>query len=152
MGGNTGCVRGPSLPYTDLSYKRCRALGVRGDIYAYLRHAMSSRGAGEEKGSSRRGCKLDIRCDLTCAAVGRVAWQYLKTHLSLKHSQKQLATGANSWFADHRKQLAATNVASSAEMTLSKGMCHLQQLYEVHRGSEQEEGCCWTYAQSSVQC
>lgn len=93
---------------------------------------------------------MDICCDLTSAAVGKVAWQYLKTHLpSLKYSQKQLATGASSWVADHRKQLAATNLASSAQMTLSKGTCHLHQLWEVHSGGEQEEGC-WRYARSPV--
>lgn len=98
---------------------------------------MSPRGDGEERGSAGRSCRLDIRCDLICAAVGKVAWQYLKTHLpSLKHSQKQLAAGSSSWVADHRKQLAATNLASSAQMTLSKGTCHLHQLWEVHSGGE----------------
>jgi len=103
------------------------------------------------RGSSGRSCGLGICCDLTCAAVGRVAWRYLKTRLpSLKHSQKRLATGASSWVADHRKQLAATNLASPAQMTLSKGTCHLHQLWEVHSGGEQEEGWCWRYAQSFV--
>lgn len=102
------------------------------------------------EGPERRGGALGeaagwgIRCDLTSAAVGKVAWQCLKTHLpSLKHSQKQLATGASSWVADHRKQLAATNLASSAQMTLSEGTCHLHQLWEVHSGVEQEEEWCW---------
>lgn len=75
-----------------------------------------------ERGSSGRSCSLDICCDLTCSAVGRVAWQYLRTYLlSLKHSQKQLATGASSWGADHRKQLATTNSSSFAQMTPQQG-------------------------------
>lgn len=70
--------------------------------------------------------------------------------LSLKHSQKELATRANSWVVDHRKQLATTNLASSAQMTLRKGTCHLPWLWAVHTGGEQEEGGCWRCAQGPV--
>lgn len=75
-----------------------------------------------EMGSSERSCWMDIHCGFTSAAVGRLVWQHLKTHRpSLNYSQKHLATGASSWVADHRKQLAAINVSSFAQMTLSKG-------------------------------
>ena len=81
-----------------------------------------ARGGRVEMGSSERSCWMHIHCGFTSAAVGRLAWQHLKTHLpSLNYSQKLLATGASSRVADHRKQLAATNVSSFAWMTLSKG-------------------------------